>query len=303
MVPKSKIRNTKSEPAKLVVIVGETASGKSALAMQIAKKFNGEIISADSWQVYKGFDIGTAKPTKAEQAEVKHHLIDIRSPRQGFSAALYKDLANKAIAGIDKRGRLPIMVGGTGLYVDSVLYNFSFLPPGEAKQRQQLQALSIDELLMLLDKKGIDIVGIDLRNKRRLIRLIETAGQRPAKSNIRPNTLVIGLKLPRAKLRAQIEQRVEAMFRMGLRREVEQLVNRYGWDAEPMKGIGYRQFREYFKAENSLAKTKRKVVKATLELAKRQRTWFKRHREINWVADFKTAEKLVMAFVNKDASV
>src|SRR5687767_2861843 len=108
---------------KQVVVVGETASGKSALAMQLAHQSNGEIISADSWQVYRGFDIGTAKPSPAEQAETPHNLIDIREADEGFSAALYKDVANKAIADIAKRGKLPIMVGGTGLYVDSVLYN------------------------------------------------------------------------------------------------------------------------------------------------------------------------------------
>jgi tRNA dimethylallyltransferase len=282
---------------KLVVIVGETASGKSALAIEVAKEFNGEIISADSWQVYKGFDIGTAKPTKLEQTEVKHHLVDIRQPQQSFSAALYKEMATKAINNVAKRNKLPVMVGGTGLYVDSVVYDFSFLPAGDPKQRSQLQALSIDELLQLLAKKQIDLTGIDLRNKRRLIRLLETAGQRPAKSATRENTLIIGIKLPRSQLRQRIEKRVTQMFKRGLRREVEVLAHRYGWEAEPMKGIGYAQFRPYFRAEQSLAQTRRKIVKATLELAKRQRTWFKRHREINWISSPADGLKMVKEFL------
>ena len=245
---------------KLVVIVGETASGKSSLALKIARQFNGEIISADSWQVYRGFDIGTAKPNADEQSEIRHHLIDIRAPHQGFSAALYKDLALRAIKDITDRGQLPIMVGGTGLYVDSILYDFSFLPTGSTKQREKLQSLSLDELLRMIDKQGIGTIGIDIRNKRRLVRLLETSGQQPSSSRLRSNTLIIGLRLPRAKLRTRIERRTETMFRQGLRSEVEQLMAHFGWETEPMKGIGYRQWREYFLAEQSLAKTKRKIL-------------------------------------------
>src|SRR3989344_7153793 len=156
----------------MVVIVGETASGKSALAIGLARKFNGEIISADSWQVYKNFNIGTAKPTVAEQQEMPHHIIDIADPTQGFSAAIYKILATQAIKDIAARGKLPIMVGGTGLYIDSVLFDFSFMASGDPKQRAVLQKKSNEELIILLGQKQIDLTGIDIHNKRRLIRLI-----------------------------------------------------------------------------------------------------------------------------------
>lgn len=288
---------------KLVTIVGETASGKSSLALKVAAQFSGEIISADSWQVYRGFDVGTAKPSPVEQSKIKHHLIDIRLPTQGFSAAVYKDLAITAINMVASAGKLPIMVGGTGLYIDSVLYNYSFLPAGTSKQRAQLQALNVDELLGMLDNTGIDTSGIDTRNKRRLIRLIESAGKQPSRSKMRDNTLVMGLKLPRTILRSNIESRVEEMFRNGLKREVEELMDRYGWEIEPMKGVGYRQFRDYFLGEQSLAQTKRKIVKATLELAKRQRTWFKRHPEIIWVADHDQALQIVAKFISGQAYV
>ena len=283
---------------KLVVVVGETASGKSALALELARKFNGEIISADSWQVYKGFDIGTAKPSQQEQAETPHHLIDIRQVDEGFSAALYKDLANQAIAEIAQRGKLPILVGGTGLYVDSVLYDFSFLPAGVPGLREKLAQKSIPELLTMLEEQGIDTVGIDTRNQRRLVRLLETGGQRPHSGQLRDNTLVMGLKLPRAKLRAQIEKRVGEMFRRGLKHEVKALADKYGWGVEPMKGIGYREFGAYFEGKQSLSETKRKIVRSTLELAKRQRTWFKRHSEITWVEGPKPALGLAEKFLS-----
>lgn len=282
---------------KLVVIVGETASGKSAVALQLAKRFDGEIISADSWQVYKSFNIGTAKPLEDEQAAIKHHLIDIREAPEGFSAAIYKDLAKVAITNIAKRGKLPIMVGGTGLYVDSVLFNFSFMAQGSPAERAKLQTKSIDALLTMIKQKQIDLTAIDTRNKRRLIRLLETGGARPTSSSLRPNTLVLGIKIPRAQLRTNIEKRVEIMFRRGLKREVAELAAKYGWEVEPMKGIGYREFKAYFDGTQSLAATKRKIVKSTLDLAKRQRTWFKRNHSIVWMESAAEAQKLVTNFL------
>src|SRR5665213_1882064 len=127
----------------LVVIVGATASGKSQLAMDIAKRFDGEIITADSWTVYKGFDIGTAKATPDDQRLIKHHLVDVTTPDMGFSAAVFKRLANLAINDIHSRGKLPIIVGGSGLYIDSLIFNYSFLPPHDEYQRTVLNSLSI----------------------------------------------------------------------------------------------------------------------------------------------------------------
>lgn len=286
--------------SKLIAIVGETASGKSAIALALAKKYNGEIIAADSWTVYKGFDIGTAKPSPVEQQSISHHLIDVAEANEDFTARLFKDLANKSIEQILHRNHLPIIVGGTGLYVDSVLYDFSFLPPASKTERARLQAQSISELIGEINNRGYDLSDIDTRNKRRLIRLLETNGARPQKSTLRPNTLVIGIKVSRAQLRANIVHRVDAMFRRGLRHEAEALGGKYGWENEAMKGIGYAEFQAYFEGSQSLSSTKRKVIKNTLNLAKRQRTWFKRNLDIHWVNDVEQANELVQKFVTKE---
>ncbi|MBI2285826.1 tRNA (adenosine(37)-N6)-dimethylallyltransferase MiaA, partial [Candidatus Saccharibacteria bacterium] len=133
--------------SELLVIVGETASGKSALASNLAKEFHGEIIAADSWTVYKGFDIGTSKPTAEDRQRVSHHLIDVADPLSGFNAPKFKELAETAIADIQNRGKLPIMVGGTGLYIDSVLFDFGFLPNASAQERQKLDPMGLADLL------------------------------------------------------------------------------------------------------------------------------------------------------------
>lgn len=269
---------------KLIAVVGETATGKSDIAMELTREFGGEIINADSWQIYKGMDIGTAKPSKEEQKEIPHHLIDIVEPDEEFTAAVYKRMAVETIEDITRRGKLPIMVGGTGLYIDGVLFDYSFAPPGAAGEREQWQAMRIPELLDKIHQKGYSLQGIDTRNKRRLIRLLENRGQEPTSSDLRANTLVIGVQpSSRAQLRSNIERRVEKMFRAGLKHEVRELTEKYGWQVEAMKGIGYREFYEYFEGQQSLAETKRKIIKNTLELAKKQRTWFKRNRYIQWI--------------------
>jgi len=289
--------DTKSAP--LIVIVGETGSGKSALAMEIAKRFNGEIVSADSWAVYREFNIGTAKPNTAERKLVPFHLIDVVDPANGFSAALFQRLANDAIADIHKRNKLPILVGGTGLYVDSILYDFSFLPPGAPGQRSALQNKTIPELLADIESADISTQGIDTRNKRRLIRLLETNGQRPVNEKLRPNTLILGITLSSEQLRQRVTQRVDEMIEHGLEKEVSQLAAKYGWDTEPMKGIGYREWREYFEGSLSLEQTRQRIISATMNLAKRQRTWFKRNKSIQWVNDPNKVVEIVTTFLNK----
>jgi tRNA dimethylallyltransferase len=277
------LESVKSNSIPLISIVGETASGKSALAHELARKFNGEIISADSWAVYKGFDIGTAKPSEGAQKEVDYHLIDVVDPQDGFNAVIFKKLANKAMGEIRGRGKIPILAGGTGLYVDSVVFDYSFTPVGASDLRASLNALSIPQLLDKIKLQNYNLDGVDVRNKRRLIRLIESRGQRPSQRPLREDTLIIGITISRSELRRNIEKRVEKMFRLGLKREVSDLYNLYGWDIEPMKGIGYREFREYYEGSQSLANTKRNIVKSTINLAKRQRTWNKRNRNIIWV--------------------
>lgn len=268
----------------LLVITGETASGKSSLALRLAQQFNGEIICADSWTVYKGFDIGTAKPTKQEQAIVPHHLLDIADPRSGFSAAVFQRLAIAAINSIAERGKLPIMTGGTGLYIDSVIYQYSFLNEPAPGLREALNALSLEALLERAARQGVSTEGIDERNKRRVIRLIENGGKRPTRQSLRANTFILGLQVPRSELKERIIYRVDSMLSAGLEGEVKNLASIYGWEVEPMKGIGYREWRPYFAGTQSLEVTRERVIKSTLELAKRQRTWFGRNKSIHWLS-------------------
>ena len=285
-----------------MVIVGETASGKSALALTLAKKFDGELISADSWTVYKGFDVGTAKPSAEERAEVPHHLLDVADPADGFSAVIFQRLAKQAIDDITARGKLPILVGGTGLYIDSVLYDYGFLPPSDPALREELNALDLPAILARAETMGLDMTGIDLGNKRRVIRLIENNGERPTMLELRENTLILGLETPREQLLQKIQRRVDVMLTAGLEDEARALAERYGWDAEPMKGIGYKEWRGYFSGHERLAEVRQKIIKHSLDLAKRQRTWFKRNKSIQWLT---TEDKLTEAvdftttFLNK----
>lgn len=291
---------TRLDNPSLVVIVGETASGKSELAVQLAERFNGEIIAADSWTVYKDFTIGTAKPDADTRSRVPHYLLDIADPEVGFNAADYKRLAIAAIAEIAGRHKLPILVGGTGLYVDSVLFDYTFLPPATPEIRSRLNEKSVEELLALVNQAGYGVEGIDVRNKRRLIRLIESKGLRPGRAqSMRLNTLVIGIPVEREELRARISARVDAMLTAGLADEVDALRQIYGWDVEPMKGIGYREFREYFEGSQSAAQTRERIITSSLNLAKRQRTWFKRNKSIHWLSKQDEAVDLITTFLNK----
>lgn len=273
------------EPIPLIVIVGETASGKSALALALAEKLNGEIICADSWTVYPGFDIGTAKPTAEDRRRVPHHLLDIADPHKGFSVVEFQRQALVMIEAIAQRGKLPIMVGGSGLYIDSVLFNYTFLPPPSPKMRETLNTLSLEELKSLAVTAGLDTTGIDVRNKRRIIRLIENNGVRPGKHGLRERTLILGLRNERDSLRKRITERIDRMLMRGLEGEAQELSQHYGWETEPMKGIGYREWEAYFAGTQTLGLTRERIISATLNLAKRQRTWFKRNDSIHWLTD------------------
>lgn len=286
----------------LLVIVGETASGKSALALDFAQRFNGEIICADSWTVYKGFDIGTAKPTAAERAKIPHHLLDIADPRDGYNAALFKQAAATTIEDIALRGKLPIMVGGTGLYVDSILYDYSFLDRAEPSRRAELDSLTIDALLKMAKAEGINLAGVDLRNKRRIIRAIENGGLRPTHKSMRQATLVLGLRLPIDELRRRVEARVDTMISDGLKLEVRQLAKTYGWGVEAMKGIGYLEWQAYFAGTQDEAETRQRIITDTMQLAKKQRTWFKRNKCVHWVDDRSKAIDLFTTLMNKYGS-
>lgn len=289
------------KPSPLIVIVGETGSGKSALAMDIASRYNGEIICADSWTVRREVNIGTAKPSQEDQAKIPHHLLDVAGPHEDFTAAVFKRLALRAIEDISSRGKLPIMVGGTGLYIDGVIFDYNFLPAGDRGQREKLNDLSNEELVAKIADLNVELGEIDTGNKRRLIRLIETNGAIPTKQQMRQNTLIIGTKIDREILQQNITKRVDSMIAAGLEAEVRQLVNDYGWGCEALKGIGYAQWQNYVNGTESIEEVRKNIIKATADLAKRQRTWFKRNKSIQWLAapvKQTDSDEIVTTFLN-----
>lgn len=288
-----------TNPTPLIVIVGETASGKSSLALEAASHFGGELICADSWTVRSQVDVGTAKPSPAERQQIPHHLLDIVEPCQDFSAAAFKRLALQSIKDIAGRDKLPIMVGGTGLYVDSVIFDYTFLPAPPKALREELNDLSLQALLDRAQQEGYSLEGIDTRNKRRIIRLIENKGQLPGQKQLRHNTLILGISRPRQELIKRVTVRVDQMVAEGLELEVKHLSDKYGWDCEALKGIGYQEWRAYFEGSQDLVQTKNRIIKNTLSLAKRQRTWFKRNKHIHWICEPEEMIDLITTFLNK----
>ncbi len=291
----------KQSNSPLIVIVGETASGKSALAVALAKHLGGEIICADSRTVYTGMDIGTAKPAAGDRRAVPHHGLDLVTPDMRYSAADFKQYAVKKIDEIAERGSLPILVGGTGLYIDGVLYNFEFRAPADPEFRKQLETLQVDELQARLQTLGIALPN-NAQNRRHLIRSLETNGEISRKSTLRANTLIFGIQSDREILHARITARVEAMISAGFIEEAESLGIEYGWDAPGLQAPGYRAFRGYVQASDQLETAKSQFVRNDLNLAKRQRTWFKRNKSIHWLMTedkWREAVDIATTFLNK----
>jgi tRNA dimethylallyltransferase len=281
----------------LLVIIGPTASGKTALALALAERLGGEIVSADSRQVYRLMDIGTAKPTAAERARAPHHLLDVVWPDEPYTVAQYQADATRAIADIWQRGLLPLLVGGTGLYVRAVVDGLAIpaVSPRPAL-RAELEAEAaaqgpgaLHARLATLDPATA--ATIDPMNARRLVRALEvclTTG-RPlaAQRGVRPTPyrpLLLGLNTARATLYAWADGRVEAMLAAGLVGEVEALVARgYGWDLPAMSGVGYREMGAYLRGELGLAEAAARMKLATHAYIRRQLTWFRRDPRIHWL--------------------
>lgn len=286
-----------ADNAPLIVLVGETASGKTALAIQLAKQFNGEIICADSRTIYKGMDIGTAKPTIAEQDGVRHHLLDVVTPDETFSVADFQRLAKQAMHEIHGRGKIPFLVGGTGLYVDAILYDFAFRPAPDATERARLQAMSINELQSEILARAIPM-PLNAQNPRHLTRALETGGLSADNKTLRPRTLLLGLSIDREALHAKLIRRVDTMVASGFINEVRTLFTLYGPEAPALQAPGYKAFREYLDGTCSLDDAKAMFVRNDWQLAKRQRTWFKRNKSIQWIQPEETVD-IVTTFLNK----
>lgn len=281
----------------LIVIVGQTASGKTQLALDIAEKFNGEVICADSRSVYKGMDIGTAKPSTEEQARVRHHLLDVVSPDETFTVADFKRLADEAIRDIRSRGKVPILVGGSGLFIDSVLYDFKFRPVN-TELREKLEKMTVDDLHAMIVAKGLELPE-NAKNTRYLMRVIESGQAAPQNKKMQPDAFVFGLQSEPSVLADQIERRVEAMIQAGLVDEVKALSERYGWDVPAMLGTSYMAFRPYVDGQVRLVEAKRQFVSNDLKLAKKQRTWFRRNPSIQWADDPRQVVDRITTIMNK----
>lgn len=284
----------------VLFIVGPTASGKSALAVAIAKKIDGEVLSADSMLVYKGMDIGTAKPSKKERAGVPHQGIDLIPPTKSFSVFAYRRYALKALRDIVKRGKVPIIAGGTGFYVRALLEGLSPLPGTQAVLRRKLERKALGKglpalykRLLKLDAKRARAIGP--HNQRRIIRALEiclASGKKASEAapkilglrglGYRP--VVIGIHRDREALYQKINRRVDTMFRKGLVREVKRLA-RKGFSATALQGVGYKETLSWLQNDGTepLAAVKDRIKQTTRHFAKRQWTWFKREKGIRWV--------------------
>lgn len=294
---------------KIIVILGPTASGKTRLANELAVKFNGEIVSADSRQVYRGMDIGTGKDLS--EYSVPYHLIDITDPKKQFNLAKYQKLAFKAIDDILKRGKLPILAGGSGLYLQAVVENYRL---SEVKKdlalRKKLEKLNAEELFKKLKKLSPKMAAklnqSDKNNKRRLIRYLEILGQdesfKSRAGKRKYDALIIGVDCPREELRQRIFKRLILRLKENMLSEVESLHSRgLSWKRLEDFGLEYKFISLYLKGELDYDEMVEKLNTAIFQFAKRQLTWFKRWEKmgakINWVKDFKKMEKLVGGFL------
>ena len=277
-----------------VFLAGPTAVGKSEIALQLAEQISGEIISVDSMQVYRGLDIGTAKPTRADRIRVPHHLIDICDLTESFDAAQFARLAHRAVAEIQSRGHVPILCGGTGLYFKAFLEGLDEMPSADAKLRAELEATPLETLLAELHERDpITYKKIDKKNVRRVVRAVEVirlTGKPVSKvqsskfklQGSRPQFFCLTRRPD--DLRRRIDARVDQMFRRGLVDETRELL-KHGLEQNrtAMQAIGYRQVVEHLRGERSLTETVELVKNRTRRFAKRQLTWFRAQKNLEWI--------------------
>jgi tRNA dimethylallyltransferase len=294
------------QPPQPIFLAGPTAVGKSAIGLALAGKLGGEIISVDSMQVYRGLDIGTAKSTATERAQVPHHLIDVVELLEAFDAAKFVTRAQQAVVEIQARGRVPIFCGGTGLYFKAYLEGLGEAPPADAELRSQLETAPLDELLRELELRDPETFArIDRQNTRRVIRALEVIrltgrpfsaqrarwGEAAEEPNILPGgsrgpspRQIICLSRTAAELHARINVRVDEMFAAGLVEETRRLLKRgLERNRTAMQAIGYRQVVEHLRGERLLADTIELVKLKTRQFARRQMTWFRKYADAQWI--------------------
>jgi tRNA dimethylallyltransferase len=284
---------------KIICVVGPTASGKTALAIELAKELNGEVISCDSMQIYRGMDIGTAKPTQEEMQGIPHHMIDICDPTEDFSVSRYTDMATPILEDVLARGKTAIIAGGTGLYVDSLIRGNEFSPIPATGHRERLEkrieAEGVDPLLEELRKVDPESAANSMRNPRRIIRALEVfyeTGETITAHNLktqaippRYNPIWIGLDFTnRADLYARIDRRVEIMLETGLMEEIKTiLASGIPEKATALQAIGYKEFVDALAGRSTLQSAVAQVQQSSRRYAKRQLTWFRRNERMNWI--------------------
>jgi tRNA dimethylallyltransferase len=295
--PSFSLSSPPSAPSDLLLLAGPTAVGKSAVAIGLAERLGGEIVSVDSMQVYRGLDIGTAKPSAEQRARAPHHLLDVVEVSQPFDAARFARLAGEAVAGIRARGRVPILCGGTGLYYRALLEGLGEAPPGDAALRAALGTTPLPELLReLAERDPVTYERIDRQNPRRVIRALEVirltgrpfSEQRAPWDRRLPSAgrrcLLLGLQRAAGDLRRRVDGRVQEMFRRGLVAETQRLLQEgLGQNPAAMQALGYRQVAEYLGGRRSLEDTVELVKIRTRQFAKRQMTWFRRQMQLRWI--------------------
>lgn len=301
---------------KIIIVLGPTASGKTKLAVKLARDFNGEIISADSRQVYKYMDIGTGKdldeyniPSKSGLKRIKHHLIDVVSPKSTFNVSAWQKATNKAILEIQKKGKLPIICGGTALYIYALEKGYQLPEPakkGLGQIRKRLDKLSLNQLLTRLkkiDQKTFKI--IDQKNKRRVQRALEIYYQfgktkSELEKNVKPkyDFLKIGIKLDKEKLHQKIDKRLNTRFKQGMIREIKKL-RKLGvsWKRLDDFGLEYRWLSLHLRNKIDFDELKTGLARDIKRFAKRQMTWFDKDKEINWVNNYTQTKNLVKKFL------
>ena len=284
---------------KAIVICGPTASGKTSLSIELAKKINGEIVSCDSMQIYKDMTIGTAKPTIDEMQGIKHYLIDFISPEERYSVADYKRDATKAMKEIISKGKVPIVVGGTGLYLEALIYNIEYNEiETDLKYREELEKIEEAEGLEKLykmaneiDKKAME--KISHKDKKRSFRVLEiyhSTGKTKTELEIESRRnepefdyLLFGITMDREKLYDRINKRVDLMMEQGLIEEVENLLKKYKDFPTAMQGLGYKEVVEYLKGITTKEEMIEKIKMETRRYAKRQLTWFRKYKNLIWI--------------------
>jgi len=267
----------------LIVIVGPTASGKTALAIKLAKQFNGEIICADSRTIYQEMNIGTAKPTQKEQEQVKHWGIDLIAPDEKFTAADFQKYANDKIHEIRLRSKIPFLVGGSGLYVDAVIFDYKFGDAADEKIREELNKMTVRELQDYCEKHNIPLPK-NRENKRYLVRSIERGNDSEnSRDKIRDDAITIGIDIAKGELRERIAKRTREIFDGGIEAETKQLAKKYSWDSEAMKSNIYPIVWRILSGGISRDEAIRLAEIADWHLAKKQLTWFRRNPQIKWL--------------------